>query len=258
MNNNTDVLRAEESGVEYFTVVATGKSGLSITGTARSLGVSQQSITKLKKRVEKAVTTEQLEQALQPLLGKDLTLTTGSNYKNVTVLNSDTWAAFAEYYAFDAQKKTPEAADVFRAFGRIGAESFIQGKTGWLPNDYQSSRESRQSINRIMEKKCPYDALYKKDMCIKAFTWFGANFYWSFFYFWMSQQERCDVDNRNPVVKGKRKSRIHQWIEPETKERLRDKAIELRALIVAARSKAHFIELFQNSYGDGWQMSIFD
>jgi hypothetical protein len=121
-----------------------------------------------------------------------------------------------------------------------------------------SKEERKASDNRVMQQNAPYDALYQKEVCERAFSWFGCQFYWSYFYFWMSRQEKCDLDNRNPPINGRRKTKIHQWIEPETKERLRDKAIELGALILAARSKQQFIELFQNRYGEGWQKDIFD
>jgi hypothetical protein len=256
MNNSTDVLHVIENGVEFFTIVATGESGMSQRGLSRACGKYLRSIQNLAENLTKGKAPKRLKR----FIDKDIYLTneavkSGKQGQAVRPYKADFCFAVIRHYERLGSEVAEETLD---AVGDIGLTSYIQAKTGWLPNEYQSSQQARESVNRIMEKKCPYEALYKKDMCETAFNWFGANFYWSYFYFWMSQQERCDLDNRNPPINGKRKSRIHQWIEIETKERLRDKAIELRALIVAARSKAHFIELFQNSYGDGWQMSIFD
>jgi len=162
-----------------------------------------------------------------------------------------------------------DARIVWRHFDRKGnqmaealidllSEDSLQDRWEQVWDERRTEEERHADDNRIMQQNAPYYALYQKKICDRAFSWFGTNFYWSYFYFWMSRQERCDLDNRNPPINGRRKTKIHQWIEPETKERLRDKAIELGALILAARSKQQFIELFQNRYGEGWQKDIFD
>lgn len=156
------------------------------------------------------------------------------------------------HFSFDGNKKA-------KAILKASTEETIERRADAKFKQTRTEEEYEQrTANRILRQNEPYAALYKKDMCETAFEWFGCQFYWSYFYCWMTDQERCDLDKLNPPIDGKRKTKIHQWIEPETKERLRDKAIELRTLVLTARSRSHFIELFQNRYGNGWQMSIFE
>ena len=42
MSNLSQILRVEENGIEYFTVVATGESAVSLRGLARMTGVPRQ------------------------------------------------------------------------------------------------------------------------------------------------------------------------------------------------------------------------
>jgi hypothetical protein len=248
------ILHVEENGVEYFTVIATGESGISVTGLSELTEIARRTLGGWLNNLGERKTVKGLES----LLGKDLYLgeTPEKRGGKVKAVKAEYAYEILEFAAYERQSK--KARQTLKDCGVIGLNSFIQSKTNWLPDEYQSSQESRNRINRILERKCPYNALYQKDVCDRAFGWFGCQFYWLYFYFWMSQQEKCDVDKRNPPINGRRKTKIHQWIEPETKERLRDKAIELGALILSARSKQQFIELFQNRYGKGWQKDMFD
>jgi hypothetical protein len=135
-----------------------------------------------------------------------------------------------------------DARIVWRHFDRKGnqmaealidllSEDSLQDRWEQVWDERRTEEERHADDNRIMQQNAPYYALYQKKICDRAFS---------------------------PPINGRRKTKIHQWIEPETKERLRDKAIELGALILAARSKQQFIELFQNRYGEGWQKDIFD
>jgi ribosome-binding protein aMBF1 (putative translation factor) len=49
MTNSTIVMRAEQNGVEFYTVEATGESGMSQSGLAALVGVDQSTISKLEK-----------------------------------------------------------------------------------------------------------------------------------------------------------------------------------------------------------------
>ncbi|GIW59580.1 MAG: hypothetical protein KatS3mg087_0646 [Patescibacteria group bacterium] len=41
--------------------------------------------------------------------------------------------------------------------------------------------------DRILDQvTCPYQSLYKKELCNKGFKWYGAQFYWKYFYYWMT------------------------------------------------------------------------
>jgi hypothetical protein len=254
--DSTKILHAEENGIEFFTLVTTGESGMSQRGLSRACGKYVRSIQNLVENL----TNEKAPLRLKRFIGKDIYLTnesvkSGKQGKDIRPYKADFCFAVIRHYEKLGSEVAEETLD---AIGDIGLNSYIQGKTGWLPNEYQSSQGSREKVSRILEKKCPYKALYKKPMCDRAFKWFGANFYWEYFYFWLTDEERARLERVNPVVKGQRKSRIHQWIEADTKERLRDKAFELGALIIGARSRQQFLDMFQANYGEGWQMDIFD
>ena len=63
----SEVIRREESGVEYFTVQVTGESGLSVSGIARLCGVSQQAISLLIENL----TSKSPSEWLDSFVGKD-------------------------------------------------------------------------------------------------------------------------------------------------------------------------------------------
>jgi hypothetical protein len=256
MINSNSIIKAEENGVQYFTIAATGESGMSQRGLARACGKSQQALSKL----IKALTTNSAPKRLHRFLGKDLALTT--NYsssdislRNATIYRSDFCFAVIKHYALEGSEIAEATLD---AVGEIGLTSYIQSKTQWLPSEYQSSFQSRQQLDRILDKPCPYEALYSKETCTKGFTWFGSSFYWRYFYNWMNHEERAKHEELNPLVNGQRKHRIHQWIEPDTKNRLRDKAIELGVLIRQSSNRDQFQNNFQAMYGSGYQLDLFN
>ena len=150
-----DVIRVVENHVEFFTVNATGEAGMSVSGSGRFNGVTQQAITKLLQKVENSVTTERLADSLKPIVGKPLTLTTGVPYKNSSILNDNTCAALTEYYAFDAPKPTDAAKNALRGFHRIGLRHFIHQKTGWVPTD------SDAVVRRLLNKNTRLKLLLK-------------------------------------------------------------------------------------------------
>jgi hypothetical protein len=111
--------------------------------------------------------------------------------------------------------------------------------------------------SRILTTADPYSVLFEKELCDKGFKWYGSNFYWIYFYFWMNKQERCDLDTNNPIINGVRKYKIHQWIEGETKERLKEKARELAILLLRSNCKQSFEATFAEWYGGTWQQRLF-
>jgi hypothetical protein len=123
-----NIVRIERNGVEFFTVEATGESGMSVSGLARLCGVAQPRISEILHK--SAIGLEGFE-SLKPLLGKNCELSVGSSYKNVTVIADWACACIIEYYALDARKTTPEAKYALRQFNKMGVRSWIQSITGW-------------------------------------------------------------------------------------------------------------------------------
>src|SRR4028118_1096834 len=77
--NNITVLRTERDGVEFFTVVATGESGMSQRGLARAAGVSHTAIQKL----ESTLATRTPQKTLNSTSGKGLNPATKTSQKTL-------------------------------------------------------------------------------------------------------------------------------------------------------------------------------
>jgi hypothetical protein len=123
--------------------------------------------------------------------------------------------------------------------------------------DDNLTKQDRQAIaNCILDHADPWKRLYEKQMCDRAFSWFGCSFYWQFCYAFFTHEERCKHEQLNPIMRGGRKYKIHQFLEPETRERLKPRIIELGALLGASRSKQAFLTNYANLYGFGWQQEL--
>jgi hypothetical protein len=117
--------------------------------------------------------------------------------------------------------------------------------------EIEITKEQRQQYieNRILDTPDPWEKMYEKEACLKAFTWYGAEFYWVFCYQWMSKEEQCKLNAINPCIKGNRKAKIHQYIEPETKERLTPYVRELCVLLDVCNSRQEFATKYAKRYG---------
>lgn len=173
--------------------------------------------------------------------------------RSAKTLSLEDVTIFWEYQAFEHNNK--DARVLLRAL----TQDSLRDRFSQVFNKPRATvEERRQSDNRILEKACAYDALYKKETCEKGFGWYGTHFYWRYFYFWMSLEEKATHERVNPVKNGRRQYYIHQMIEQETRERLRDKAIELGTLIKMSRSRDDFENNFRKVYGAGWQLDLFN
>ena len=79
-----NLIRTENSGVEYFTVEETGESGMSQRGLARWLGIPESTLRSLLTKVQEAeVRGEKLPNSLKPFAGGGLAcaVTEAQNYK---------------------------------------------------------------------------------------------------------------------------------------------------------------------------------
>jgi transcriptional regulator with XRE-family HTH domain len=130
-----NITRVERDGVEFFTINATGESGMSESGLARLCGVTQQAISKL---LQNSVTTKSPSECLEPLFSNDFRLQPSGKIAaqlrgldNATVIRSEFCSKIIEYYAFESKYKTKEALFAFRKFAEMGIQTWIQGITGW-------------------------------------------------------------------------------------------------------------------------------
>jgi hypothetical protein len=242
------ILRHEENGVEFFTIVATGESAVSERGLAKMCGVNVNAIT----HILASLVQQRPPKKLEKLIGEELYLTNDIYKKGKKILSirAKIASAIIRYYAFQGRE---QAQDTLDAIGEIGLSSFIQGKTGWLPGEHQSSQESRQTIDRLLSEPRAYRPVFTKTLCDKGFSWYGCNFFWEYFYFWMSPSEQAYLSCVNPVVNGKRKQEIHQWIEEGMLDRIADKGHNLILLLKISSCRNQFEENHRRMYGKGFQ-----
>jgi hypothetical protein len=184
------VLRTERDGVEFFTVAATGESGMSQTGLARACGVSRQALIKIESALVTKSFSKGLKQSaskglnpvtktspkalkpsvskgfnpvtkapsewLQPFVGKDLNLS-GSYEKNggaVKVYTAEFCAAVIKHYAYSGSK-VAQAFD--SSLGVIGLTSYIQSQTGWLPEEFKAAPKEHDKLDRFLSLAMEWD-----------------------------------------------------------------------------------------------------
>jgi hypothetical protein len=262
--NNSTVLRVQENGVEYFTVVATGESGISITGLSQLSEIPRKTLGGWLENLGEG----KLVKGLEALLGKDLYLGEEIKKRGGTVKAVKAEYAY-EVLEFAAYERGSQVArKVLKACGVIGLNSFIQGKTNWLPNEYQSSHESRDAINCILDAPEPWSQMFEQrfEKNLERISGLhkcdirNASLYWEFIYHWLTTEERIKLDAINPVLQnGRRKYKIHACIEQATKDRLRSHIQAVLILMESANSVSELRRLLQRREGfdqgdlfDGW------
>jgi hypothetical protein len=260
--NNNNIIRTEKDGIEFFTVVATGESGLSQSGLARLCGKSQQAISKL----VISLTTKCEIKRLKRFVGKPLTLTTNASGKhlkarNATIYNSEFCFAVIKHYAIEGSEIAENTLD---AIGEIGINSFIQGVTGWLPKEYQSNPEAR---NRVLDQKRKrVHPLFGDENMNKvaSFLKVGRNhpklakWMWCYIYCTFSQEEICKLNVNNPVQpNGHRKDCIYEWLEENATEAHKKHFDKVLTLVQISTSQQEFANMFNRMFSDVYQQEFF-
>lgn len=249
-----EILKAEENGIEYFTVAATGESGMSQRGLARACGKSHTAIQK----IEKLVATGGAGKRLNRFTGQALRVATNSPGMPI-VYASNFCSAVIKHYAYQGSEI---AQDIDDLTSDVGITHFIQAKTGWTPEQYKAAPQAQAKIDRILNSPDPWRKLYEKEFCDRAFKWFGGRFYWDFCYCWMTPEEKAKHERLNPILRNLngqtgRKYKIHQLIDFETRDRLTPRIRELAVLIGSNPTKERFLNGYCNLYGQGWQLELF-
>ncbi len=250
-SNSSEVLRTERNGVEYFTVVATGESGMSQRGLARACGKTHRTIQKL----EIDLATKSPSKWLQPFVGKGLNLATNFTKKGgeVRIYQASFCAATIKHYAY---KGSEIAQDFDVALGEIGLTSYIQSQTGWLPEQYTAAPQTQKRISNILDAPNPWKRLYDKDFCKKVYSWYGSSFYWTFCYSFLNPVERCKLNQLNPVENGKRRDRIHQYLPQDIRDRLEKEIVSLIVVVNLSSNKSQFEDNYQKQFGDFSQLEL--
>jgi hypothetical protein len=114
--------RVEQNGVEFFTLNATGESGMSIDGLAGLCGVPDRAIVAV---LQQIAAKEAPSPSLKRFLEKDLYLPVDA-LSGAKILKSETCMAMISYFAFEAANPTAQAKSSFERFAHMGIEVAIQ------------------------------------------------------------------------------------------------------------------------------------
>jgi hypothetical protein len=131
----------------------------------------------------------------------------------------------------------------------MGAQLFIDSLAGVSPTQ-------QQLPCRILDNAAVWERLYDKAFCDCIFDWFGAQFYWDFVYCFLTPIEICRLNEVNPVIKGDRRYRIHQFLQPETRDRLVPYVRELIAICNASEDKQQFLNGYQRHFNKNNQLKL--
>ena len=156
MQSELGFIRKEVNSVEFFVCLLTSKTGISISGLARLCGVSKQAISDLRK----ALSSRAASKWLNPLVGKELTLST--NYsspdpktRNVTIVESFACSLIITHYAF-AGRETAQLA--LTKFNAIGIDCWIKQVVGYKDSP---DRKTPKQLQAAIHCEAIYNKLEK-------------------------------------------------------------------------------------------------
>lgn len=239
---------------ELFTISTTGESAVSIRGLSRLSGIPKSTLIGWFKS---DLTGNGTPEALKALQGKALYLTKEIKVRGKLIkpIRSDIAAEIIKYAARYLGKD--EAWTSLDAFSAIGFESWIQGATGYLPEKYQASTlDARHEITRLVREPNPWKRLYSAQTCEKIRSWyFPRDFFWTFAYAWMTQEEIQFLDEHNPVIDGiwQRRDRIFQFLSQETRDRLAPEIAALCTLVESSTGRQDFETRWRRIHGQDQQ-----
>ncbi len=132
------ITRVVRDDVEFFTIDATGESGMSEMGLARLCDVARQSVSQVLRDMVAGKTDQK---TLQPMQRKDLWLQARgatsiekSKISNLSIIRASVCAKVIKHYAFDSRHKTEKALFAYQMFAEMGINSWIQEMTDWRGN----------------------------------------------------------------------------------------------------------------------------
>lgn len=241
---SSDFLYYNEGSIEFWTRKSDGQSAVSVRGLARMCGKRLYTVQFLLENLENNPTNLRASKPLEPFLGKDLNLGGFPKKKGGSsrAIKADVTTSIIAHYAFKGSKV---AQNSLRAFTSIGITSYIQGRTGWLPEAYQASPEARQTVSRILEELRPWEAVYSDEFL----SWVRSNynsryFFWKYIYNSLTPQEREGLKQVNP-------GKVHtlQYLNQETLDRLEPQVQIVYALANTSTSAQDFETRYCRHFG---------
>jgi hypothetical protein len=132
------LLRRKDEYGEYFTVKATGQSGMSYRGLTRFIGKTHHTaVSRWVERVQKApLVQNDLPECFKPFAGKRLTLVQYYDPEGREILEDTFCAAVVKYFASEAPKdqRTVKATESDNLIRQVGMRQLIHLRTGWKPD----------------------------------------------------------------------------------------------------------------------------
>ena len=133
-----NITRVERDGIEFFTIEATGESGMSESGLARLCGVDRKSVSNFLRNAG-ATKTRNFAPESNPsqysrVRPKSLTTEERSYISHFAFISASVCADVIEHYAIDSRHKTEAALFAYRKFSKQGITTWIQGITEWHGN----------------------------------------------------------------------------------------------------------------------------
>jgi DNA-binding transcriptional regulator GbsR (MarR family) len=153
------ITRVVRDDVEFFTIDATGESGMSEIGLARLCGVARQSVSQV---LRDMVAGKLGKNQLEPLQKKDLwlqargvTSVEKSKISNLSIIRASVCAKVIKHYAFDSRHKTETALFAYQTFAEMGINTWIQQVTEWHGNAVPKSGivTDFKTIDLLMDKR---------------------------------------------------------------------------------------------------------
>ena len=133
-----NITRVERDGVEFFTIDATGESGMSESGLAQICGVTRQAVSLVLRDLMASKTDQNRPEPMQHneiwLQAKGAPSIEKSKIRNLSIVRADVCAKVVKHYAFHARHKTPEAMFALEKFASLGITAWIQEVTHWHGN----------------------------------------------------------------------------------------------------------------------------
>ena len=154
-----NITRVERDGVEFFTIDATGESGMSEAGLARLCCVSRQAVMKVLRETGVTKHDENLPKAASSkysrVLPKGLTSDERSYISHFSFISASVCADVIEHYAFHSRHKTNEALFAYQKFAKQGITTWIQEITHWHGNAVPKNGivTDFKTIDLLLDKK---------------------------------------------------------------------------------------------------------
>ncbi|MEM6380295.1 MAG: hypothetical protein AAF705_19050 [Bacteroidota bacterium] len=259
---NDNILRTEEKGIEYFTVIATGKSGMSQRGLARACG---KRLSTLQNLIENILTDRRVPEKLKRFVGKNFRLTDGivnKDGKRVVTYNADFCFAAIKHYAIKGSKVADDTLD---SVGEMGMTAYIQIKNNYQLKKETLAPEAQQRLDRIMNEAREFHPLFGDENCNKIARLFNCdrqsfkmvNFWWTYVYWTLSAEEKAKLNRLNPVVNGRRKECIHQWLKENAAQQHKEIFEKILFICDLATTESEFKEMFRRKFKGLAQLSLF-